>query len=311
MSKTACFTHPVCIAHNPGYSHPECPERLQVIMDTLIQDRFSDLSWQEAPKAERSQLERVHSPKYICKLLNSSPSEGRVFLDPDTAICPSSMDAALRAAGGVCAAIDMVVSKEINNAFCAVRPPGHHAEYDCAMGFCLLNSVAIGAEHARTNYNMVRIAILDFDVHHGNGTQNFCYTKENLFFASSHQFPAYPGSGKTSETGINNTNVNILLKPGSGSAEFRDAWARSILPSVESFNPQLIIISAGFDAHEHDPLANLNVQTSDFQWLTTQILGVAHRCCEGRLVSSLEGGYDLGALSASVANHVEALMTYK
>lgn len=306
--KTSLFTHPVCIEHDPGAMHPECPDRLRSVLAALDGDDFSALDRREAPIADRAIIERTHDAAYVTQILESVPDVDLIFLDPDTAMCPASGEAALRAAGGACAAVDAVIAGDSDNAFCAVRPPGHHAERDRAMGFCIFNNVAIAAEHARAAHGLSRVAVLDFDVHHGNGTQNSFYGDPDLFFGSSHQWPAYPGSGSAHETGADNTNCNVPLSPGAGSREFRRAWEKTILPAVEEFAPELIIISAGFDAHARDPLANLEVQTEDYGWVTDRIMDVADDCCHGRVVSSLEGGYDLQALAASAACHVRALM---
>ena len=306
--KTRLFTHPICIDHDPGPMHPECPGRLRAIMAVLENDDFATLDRHEAPIAERSVIERTHDSAYVTQVLESVPGEGQVFLDPDTALCPASGEAALRAVGGVCAAVDAVITGDADNAFCAVRPPGHHAERDRAMGFCIFNNVVIAAAHARAAHGLSRVAVVDFDVHHGNGTQNSFYDDAGLFFGSSHQWPAYPGSGSADETGADNTNCNVPLPLRSGSREFRRAWEGTILPALESFAPELVIISAGFDAHARDPLANLEVQTEDYGWVTERIMEVADNCCDGRVVSSLEGGYDLQALAASVDCHVRTLM---
>jgi len=311
LMKTSLFTHPICIEHDAGAMHPECPDRLRAIMAVLEGDGFAALDRHEAPIVERSVIERTHDGAYVAQVLASVPDEGRVYLDPDTVLCPASGEAALRAVGGVCAAVDAVIAGDADNAFCAVRPPGHHAERDRAMGFCIFNNVVIAAAHARVAHGLSRVAVVDFDVHHGNGTQNSFYDDAGLFFGSSHQSPAYPGSGSVGETGAYNTNCNVPLPPGVGSREFRRAWERTILPTLVSFGPEFIIISAGFDAHERDPLANLEVQTGDYGWVTERIMEVADNCCDGRLVSSLEGGYDLQALAASVDCHVRKLMDGK
>jgi len=305
--KTSIFTHPVCIEHDPGAMHPECPDRLRAVMTALDDDDFSALERCEAPMADITTLQRAHDAAYIDITLESVPEEGRVHLDPDTVLCPQSGEAALRAAGAVCAAVDAVFGGHTDNAFCAVRPPGHHAEHNRAMGFCLFNNVAVGAEHARAVHGLSRVAVVDFDVHHGNGTQHSFYEDEGLFFGSSHQWPAYPGTGSADETGAGNSNCNVPLAPGAGSNEFRRAWEGTILPTLESFDPELVIISAGFDAHARDPLANLEVQTEDYRWVTQRIMEVADTCCDGRVVSSLEGGYDLRALAESTFCHVQAL----
>ncbi len=278
-------------------------------------DNFPELECCEPPLGTLEQIERVHDSTYVRSVFDQVPDQGQVYLDGDTALSPASGQAALRAVGGICAAVDAVLGGQAHNAFCAMRPPGHHAERSRAMGFCLFNNVAIAAHHARVIHGLKRVAVVDFDVHHGNGTQHTFYDDPALFFASSHQWPNYPGTGMIEETGVEDdrgcpTNINAHLSPGSGSLEFRAAWRDTLLPALENFSPELIIISAGFDAHERDPLASLNVQTEDFDWITHQIMIVADNCCDGHVVSSLEGGYDLSALGDSVAVHVTALMDH-
>lgn len=301
--------------HDPGETHPECPDRLRVISETLHGDDFHGLERREPPLGTVEQIERVHDSGYVRAVFEQVPTQGHVYLDGDTVMSPSSGQAALRAVGGICAAVDAVIEGQAHNAFCAMRPPGHHAEHDHAMGFCLFNNVAIAAHHARVVHGLQQVAVVDFDVHHGNGTQHAFYDDPALFFASSHQWPNYPGTGTLDETGALDdrgcpTNMNAHLSPGSGSDEFRAVWRDTLLPALEDFAPDLIIISAGFDAHERDPLAGLNVKTDDFYWITRQIMAVADACCRGRVVSSLEGGYDLKALGDSVAVHVKALMDH-
>lgn len=307
---TALFTHPICIEHDPGEMHPECPDRLRAVMAALDDSAFDGLDRCEAPLADTKVIEYVHTPDHVRQILDSVPSEGRAFLDPDTAMSPASGEAGLRAVGGACAAVDAVMAGTAHNAFCAVRPPGHHAERERAMGFCLFNTVAVAAKYAQVAHGLKRVAVVDFDVHHGNGTQNSFYDNDSLFFGSSHQWPAYPGTGSADETGASNSNCNVPLAPGAGSREFRNAWENTILPALEAFAPELIIISAGFDAHARDPLANLEVQTEDYGWVTHEIMAIADRCCQGRVISSLEGGYDLNALADSAAVHVQALMNH-
>jgi len=306
---TRIYTHEICIEHDPGDMHPECPGRLKSVMAALSKSEFNGVDRAEAPVASPETLGLGHSSAYVDHILANVPESGRVYLDPDTAMCPESGEAARRAVGAACAAVDAVMAGEITNAFCAVRPPGHHAEYDKAMGFCLFNTVSIAARHAVDRHGLKKVAVVDFDVHHGNGTQHSFFDDPNLFFGSSHQMPAYPGTGSRSEVGADNTNCNVPLPPGAGSKEFRAAWKNEILPALEEFGPELIIISAGFDAHESDPLAQLNVQTEDYGWVTREIMAVAQRVCEGRVVSSLEGGYDLRAVGENAAEHVRALMT--
>jgi len=305
---TLLYSHPVCVEHSPGAHHPERPERLQAVMTALSGDAFQGLIRREAPKAELSQIERVHSPAYVAEILSMVPETGLARLDPDTVLSPKSGEAALRAAGGVIAAVDAVLDGQAANAFCAVRPPGHHAEPDRGMGFCLFNNVAIGAKRAQTAADVKRVAVVDFDVHHGNGTQAAFYDQESLFYASSHQSPFYPGTGLESETGLYDNIVNAELPLGAGSEAFRGAYRDRILPALRRWKPDFLLISAGFDGHARDPLAQINLDEQDFAWVTRELLSVADDCCKGRVVSALEGGYDLDALAASVAMHVKALM---
>jgi len=305
---TRLYSHEACVEHDPGGMHPECPDRLRAVMAGLEDDEFSHLEHCEAPKIDLKMVERVHKSDYVELVMDNVPAEGRVHLDPDTAMSPSSGEAAMRAAGAAVDAVDLVVGGMIKNAFCAVRPPGHHAESSRAMGFCLFNSAAVAAFHARAAHDMDRVAVIDFDVHHGNGTQHSFEADAGLFYGSSHQFPAYPGTGAASETGVADNIANAPLNPGDGSAEFRAAYTEIILPSLRKFDPELLIISAGFDAHARDPLAQLNVQTGDYGWVTEELLAVADECCDGRAISLLEGGYDLGALKESSQVHVRALM---
>ena len=299
------FSHPACLAHDTGPDHPECPERLTVIHRAL-QAAYPRLDWQQAPRASRGQLLRVHTPELLELVLETRPRE-RMRLDPDTMLSPASAEAALRAAGAVVAAVDAVLDKRTTRAFCAVRPPGHHATADIAMGFCLFNNLAIGALHALAAHGLERIAIVDFDVHHGNGTQDIFAHEPRILFASSHQSPLYPETGTRTETGVGNI-VNEPLPPGAGSSEFRAAWSRRLLPVVDAFKPQLLMISAGFDAHRLDPLAQLQLEAADFGWVTSELVQLANRHCSGRIVSTLEGGYDLTALADSCVAHVGALL---
>ncbi|MSO94123.1 MAG: histone deacetylase family protein [Rhodospirillales bacterium] len=305
---TLLYTHPACIDHNPGLYHPESPHRLKAVMGALERKDFASLDRREAPRADLAWIERVHDAFYAKQVLDAVPDAGQVHLDADTALSPASGEASLRASGAACAAVDAVVGGDGKTAFCAVRPPGHHAEPARAMGFCLFNSVAIAALHARVIHGLKRIAVVDFDVHHGNGTQAAFWSDPELFYASSHQWPAYPGSGMESERGVADNIVNVRLRPGSGSKEFRHAYRDTILPALGRFKPELLIVSAGFDAHARDPLAQLEVATEDYGWLTGELLNIANAHCKGRLVSSLEGGYDLEALAESAALHVRTLM---
>lgn len=305
---TILYTHRACAEHDMGPMHPECPARLKAVLEALNADEFKALERREAPRAEIDQIARVHSRDYVDRLLAAIPRSGLVQLDPDTAVCPRSGEAAVRAAGAVCAAVDAVIGGEAGNAFCAVRPPGHHAEPSRPMGFCLFNNVAIGAEQARAVHGLHRVAVVDFDVHHGNGTQAMFWGDKDLFYASSHQSPHYPGTGAASERGIAGNIVNAPLPPFTGSAGFRRAMQGIILPALAEFAPEFLFISAGFDAHAADPLASLELTEDDFAWATRQLMNVADEHCGGRVVSTLEGGYDLAALARSAAAHVRTLM---
>ena len=304
---TLLFSHPDCINHDTGPGHPERSARLTAVLDALAAPEFKSLIRREAPLADVSVIERVHDAAYIRSVFDAVPQSGYANLDPDTVLSPKSGTAALRAAGALVAAVDAVIANEASNAFCAVRPPGHHAVYDQAMGFCLFNNVAIGALHALEAHRLARVAVVDFDVHHGNGTQDVAMRDPRLFFASTHQFPAYPGTGRASDHGHGNV-VNVPLVPGSGSAEFRSRFSDHVIPALKAFHPQFLFISAGFDAHESDPLAQLELTEDDFAWATTELLAAAKATCAGRVVSTLEGGYDLDALASSASAHVKALM---
>ena len=305
---TYLYSHPACVAHDPGSMHPECPDRLRAVISGLEDEAFAGLVRREAPKIDLKTVETVHKPFYVKEIMDSVPERGCVHLDPDTAMSPQSGEAALRATGAAVEAVDRIIAGDADNAFCAVRPPGHHAESGRAMGFCLFNSAAIAAVHARAAHAMERVAVVDFDVHHGNGTQHSFEQNPGLFYGSTHQWPAYPGTGAENETGCNGNIVNVPLPIGTGSVEFRAAYERIILPALRAFKPEMLIISAGFDAHERDPLAQLRVQTGDYAWVTEQLLDVASETCDGRVVSLLEGGYDLTALRESSQAHVRALM---
>jgi acetoin utilization deacetylase AcuC-like enzyme len=307
MTRTALITHPACLQHDTGRGHPERIDRLRVVLQALQSPEFATLQRVEAPLAARSDIERIHDADYVDSVLAAIPEEGLAMLDGDTVVSPGSGEAALRAAGAIIAAIDALAAGEIDNAFCAIRPPGHHAEADRAMGFCLFNNVAIGAAHARARHGWTRVAVMDFDVHHGNGTQHSFTADPDFFYASTHQMPLYPGTGARSERGAGNI-CNSPLPPGAGSAEFRSAMTAHILPAIDAFRPDLILISAGFDAHRDDPLAGLELETADFAWATAELLALARQACQGRLISTLEGGYDLQALAESAAAHVAVLM---
>jgi len=306
---TALITHPACLAHENGEYHPECPDRLRSVLAALEAEEFADLLRESAPHATVEQLTRVHPANYVNAILSIRPSQGEIVqLDADTAMNHGSAEAALRAAGGAAAAVDAVMEGWADAAFAAVRPPGHHAEPGRPMGFCLFNNAAIAALHARARWGVQRVAVVDFDVHHGNGTQAMFAADKDLFYASSHQSPCYPGTGDAWERGVANNVINAPLRPGSGSAAFRAAWSDTILPELDIFAPGLLIVSAGFDAHRADPLAQLRLETADFAWITQELLRIATAHCGGRMVSTLEGGYDLDALAASAAAHVRTLM---
>jgi len=304
---TQLITHPACLNHDTGRGHPERAARLETILNTLDAPEFHSLVRIKAPEASREQIALAHDSRYVAALLEAVPKSGRVHADADTIISSGSGDAALRAAGAAIAAVDAVMSGEARNAFCAVRPPGHHAEAARPMGFCLFNNVAIGAYHARARYGVGRVAVIDFDVHHGNGTQHIFESDAGMFYGSTHQWPLYPGTGARTERGVGNI-CNAPLPTGAGSEAFRGAFSGIVLPALADFAPELLLISAGFDAHRRDPLAGLELETEDFAWATAELMAVADRCCGGRVVSTLEGGYDLDALAASAAAHVRCLM---
>ncbi|MBP8297870.1 MAG: histone deacetylase family protein [Burkholderiales bacterium] len=300
------YTHSACLAHDTGPGHAERSERLASVIAAL-RAALPDLEWREAPRASRGQLLRVHDEALLHAVLETAP-HARMWLDPDTVLSPQSPEAALRAAGAVVAAVDHALSGDAQTprAFCAVRPPGHHATGEVAMGFCLFNSIAVGAAHALERYGLRRVAIVDFDVHHGNGTQAIFEREPRVLFASSHQMPLYPDTGHPSERGVGNI-FNAALPPDADGRLFRDTWATRLLPQIDGFKPQLVMISAGFDAHARDPLAQLRLQAEDFGWITAELVAIAERHAGGRIVSTLEGGYDLQGLSASCVAHVTAL----
>jgi acetoin utilization deacetylase AcuC-like enzyme len=301
------YTHADCLRHAAGLDHAERPARLRAVLQALDHDRFAALDRIEAPRASREQLLRVHSAGHADRILAHAGDTELHALDGDTWVGPGSVEAALRAAGAVAAAVDAVIGGRCEAAFCAVRPPGHHATRDEAMGFCLFNNVAVGAAQAIAMHGLKRVAIADFDVHHGNGSQAIFEREPRVLFLSSHQSPLYPASGAEDERGVGNI-VNGTLSPGAGSLEFRELWTHRLLPRLHAFKPQLVLVSAGFDAHRQDPLADIRLGQEDYAWITDQLLSLARRHAGGRLVSTLEGGYDLGALAASVTAHVGALM---
>jgi acetoin utilization deacetylase AcuC-like enzyme len=300
------YTHASCLQHDPGPAQPESPARLRAVLQALDHDRFAALDRIEAPRATREQLLRVHTPEHVDHILGVLPDAGTVRLDEDTLMSPGSAEAALHAAGATVAAVDAVLSQG-GRAFCAVRPPGHHATPSRAMGFCLFNNIAVAAAQAIAEHGLKRVAIADFDVHHGNGTQDIFATDSRVLFVSSHQMPLYPETGREDERGVGNI-VNAPLSPGDGSYEFRELWEGVLLPRMHAFKPQLVLVSAGFDAHRNDPLADLRLGSEDYAWITQRLVSLADAHAEGRLVSSLEGGYNLLALATSVAAHVGELL---
>ena len=301
MSISALITHEDCLEHLTPTGHPEQVARLEYILDALKEINLLRVS---APMAADDDILRIHPLEYISYLKGSLPQTGYKSLDGDTHISSGSLTAAYRAAGGVLRAIDLVLSGEAKNAFVAVRPPGHHAETQTAMGFCLFGNVALGAKHALDFHGLKRVAVIDFDVHHGNGTQELLWDESRCLTFTSQQMPLWPGTGSKEEQGNFNNIVNIPLPPGSSGILMREKYEMLVFPALQEFKPELILVSAGFDAHEADPLAELNWSTEDFSWLTERICKIASDCCGGRLVSTLEGGYDLEALAESVKAHV-------
>ena len=306
MRRVALITHQACLAHDPGAGHAESPARLRAVLGALEHPDFTSLLREQAPLATREQLCLAHPAAYVDAMLALDPGDGILALDPDTFVGRGSVDAARHAAGGAIAAVDSVMEGWADTAFAAVRPPGHHAEARQAMGFCLFSTVAIAAYHARARWGLKRVAVVDFDVHHGNGTQHIFQADPDLFYASSHQMPCYPGTGAAHETGVAGNVVNMPLAPGDGGAAFRRIWSDTGLPALRAFAPELLIISAGFDAHRADPLAQLCLDTPDFGWITDQLMATC-----GRVVSVMEGGYDLAALAASSSLHVRRLIEGK
>ena len=302
---TIIIQHDDCLRHDPGVKHPESPQRIKAVMNGL--EGLKGLQKLPAPMASIEQITRVHPSEFWAGLQTAEPPDGNVALDADTFLNKGSINATLRGSGGLCFAIDQILSDKALRAFCVVRPPGHHSEPEQAMGFCLLNHVAIGAMHALENAAINRVAIIDFDVHHGNGTQAIFEQNPDVMFVSSHQQPLYPGTGYIEETGCGNI-LNMPLAPGDGSEAFRKTWATLGLPAIQNFAPDLILVSAGFDAHQRDPLAQLEVQDEDYLWITKEICELSTDCCQGRVASILEGGYDLQALASASRSHVQGLL---
>ena len=305
---TLLITHPACLAHDMGEGHPERPDRLRAIERAFESESFQMLARDTAPRAEISAIARVHPLEYIEAIRAATPTQGLTAIDQDTSMSPGTFEAALRSAGGAIFAVDEVMKRKVRNAFVATRPPGHHAELATPMGFCFFNNAAVAARHAQAVYGTERIAIMDFDVHHGNGTQHIFWNERNVMYASTHEMPHYPGTGSLSERGEHDQIVNAPLRAGDAGETFREAMEVAILPRIDNFSPDLIIISAGFDGHRRDPLGNLNLVEADYVWATRKLMEIAQRHCAGRIVSVLEGGYHLDSLARSVAMHVSTLM---
>jgi acetoin utilization deacetylase AcuC-like enzyme len=309
MNITRLYTHRDCLEHRPGPHHPESPQRLEAVLGALRADVFSALDWRDAPLGTREQVLRVHEEAYVDAVEAAVPSQGFRMLDAgDTVISPGSWLAVMRCVGAACAAVDDVVAGAARNVFCATRPCGHHAEADRAMGFCVFNQAAVAALHARAAHGLKRVAVIDFDVHHGNGTQNSFWGDAELFYGSSHQSPFYPGTGARAECGVAGNIVNVPLARGSDSAAFRRGMREMLLPALRRFAPELVIISAGFDAHHLDPLGGLGFSDDDFHWITRELMAVADVSAGGRVISTLEGGYSMEGLASGCAAHVRALM---
>jgi len=305
---TLLLTHRASLDHLTPPGHPERPDRIRAIDQVLGESRFDKLTRQQAPEGSLDSVALCHNEHYVEELRHIAPTSGLIYLDGDTSMSPGTWEAVMRGVGGAVAATDAVMSGAHLNAFVAVRPPGHHAEIAKPMGFCFFDNAAIAARHAQRKYGIARAAVVDFDVHHGNGTQDIFWADKTVMYCSTHQMPLFPGTGARGERGEHDTIVNAPLSPEDGSAQFRAAFENVILPQLQKFAPELIIVSAGFDAHYRDPLASLNLRAEDFGWVTRKLMDVADHSAEGRIVSVLEGGYDLQGLKESVAAHVEALM---
>ncbi|OHX19252.1 histone deacetylase family protein [Chromobacterium sphagni] len=302
---TAYITHADCLQHNMGVGHPECPERLSAIRDQLMASQiFDSLQEVEAPEVSYEQLARVHPPRYVEYLEACAPSVGTFRMDPDTAMSPGTLKAARHAAGAVVKAVELVAEDKAPNAFCAIRPPGHHAESDKAMGFCFFNNIAVGITHALAHYKFERVAVVDFDVHHGNGTEEILRDDPRVLMVSIFQHPFYPYSG---DVPLGPNMHHVPMRAGSGGREFREAVENVWLPLLHEFQPQMLFISAGFDAHREDDMGSLGLTEADYEWVTRHLLQIADQYCAGRVVSVLEGGYDLSALGRSVAAHIRVL----
>ncbi|MGK2740706.1 histone deacetylase family protein [Tepidicaulis sp. LMO-SS28] len=306
---TLLESHSACLTHETPEGHPECAARLRAVLGALQCPEFAGLLRVEAPLAPLKAIQRVHPESHINAVLSMVPEQGFSRVDADTAMSPGSGEAALRAAGAVIDAVDRVMAGEAENAFCAVRPPGHHAEPEKAMGFCLFNNIAVAAQHLRAEYHVKRVAVVDFDVHHGNGTQAAFWDERDLVYISTHQSPLYPGTGRMDERGAHGNILNLPMRPGAGSDIFRETVESAVIPVLEEFQPEFLLISAGFDAHQADPLGGLGLTTADYGWVTGRLVEFARIHLDGRIVSALEGGYDLDALAEASAAHVRALMS--
>lgn len=305
---TLYYTHPDGLTHVTPPGHPEQVARLEAIAAAMSDPRFDPLDRLEAPLGDEADILRCHPQRYIDRIREAIPASGYASLDADTHVTTGSLNAALRGVGGICEATDKVLAGDATNAFIGTRPPGHHAERETAMGFCLFGNITIAAKRALDHHGLDRVAVVDFDVHHGNGTQDLLWDEARSLFISSHQSPLYPGSGSPHETGAHGNVFNLPFPPGTGGTSFRRHYDAEVFPALQNFNPDLILVSAGFDAHAADPLAQMMLNEHDFAWITSRICDVAEEVCEGRVVSTLEGGYDLHALGASVAAHVDVLM---
>lgn len=304
--KTQIYTNPSGLAHDMGEGHPECPERLKAVLSIFEEEPFKVLPVIEASQANLEWIARAHPEHYIKEIQDSVPDEGLSYIDMDTALCPSTWDAALTAAGANCRAVEDVMDDTCTRAFCAVRPPGHHAEPDRAMGFCFFNNIFIGALHAQAQYNLNRIVIIDFDVHHGNGSDTMARQHEGIFYISTHESGIFPGTGSR-RNNIKNRIFNIPLPHGTGSQEFRSIYEDQVFPAINTYAPELIMISAGFDAHQNDPLAGTNLTAGDYYWVTEKLCALADKHCRGKVISTLEGGYNMEALKESASAHIKAL----
>ena len=305
---TQLYTHPIFLEHITPPGHPERPDRIRAVEKFLAEPQFDGLARLQAPRGSENLIMLVHPEEHMSHIAMAIPESGMVRLDEDTVVSPQSFEAAMHAIGAVTAGVDAVFRGEADNAFIASRPPGHHAERSTAMGFCLFNHIAIAARYAQQYHGAERVAIIDWDVHHGNGTQDIFYNDSSVMYCSTHQYPLFPGTGAKNETGIDDNIVNAPLSPETGSDHFREAFQTRILPELNRFQPDLVLISAGFDAHTRDPLADIHLVEDDFDWATGKLMEIASNHCSNRLVSLLEGGYDLKGVGSSAAAHVARLM---